>query len=101
MHRGNLLNLRKIKVDFQRNVIFVPNSKTGKEYTVPMNADVRQVMLELARENSASEYLFVNPDTGKPYGDLKKDLPGRAVRRASVTCVGTTCATPSALGWQR
>jgi integrase len=83
MHRGDLLNLRKSQVDFQRNVVLVPNSKTGKEYTVPMNADVRQVMFELSRENQASHYLFVNPDTGQHYQDLKKGF-AEACRKAGI-----------------
>ncbi len=44
MRRGDQLNLRKIQVDFQRNVIRVPNSKTGRGYPVPMNEDVRRVI---------------------------------------------------------
>ncbi|MBA3568221.1 MAG: tyrosine-type recombinase/integrase [Pyrinomonadaceae bacterium] len=44
MRRGDQLNLRWAKVDFQRDVIYVPNSKTGKDYSVPMNADVRDLM---------------------------------------------------------
>jgi integrase len=83
MRRGDLLNLRKSQVDFQRNVVLVPNSKTGKEYTVPMNADVRQVMFELSRENQASHYLFVNPDTGQHYQDLKKGF-AEACRKAGI-----------------
>ena len=71
-------------MDFQRNVIRVPNSKTGKGYPVPMNEDVRRVMLELARENPGSEHLFVNPDTGQPYRDLKKGF-AEACRLAGIT----------------
>jgi integrase len=45
MRRGDQLNLRWEKVDFQRNVIYVPNSKTDRDYTVPMNQDVRNELL--------------------------------------------------------
>src|ERR1044072_302603 len=41
-------------------------------------------MLELARENPGSEYLFVNPDTDQPYRDLKKGF-AQAGRLAGVT----------------
>lgn len=84
MRRGDQFNRCKSQVDFQRNVIRVPNSKTGKGYPVPMNEDVRRVMLELAQENPESEYLFVNPDTGKPYCDLKKGF-AEACRLAGIT----------------
>jgi integrase len=72
MRRGDQLNLLWVKVDFQRNVIYVPNSKTGRDYPLPMNEDVRGVMLQLRRELKGSDHVFVNKDTGKPYRDLKK-----------------------------
>lgn len=73
MRKGDQLNLRWSKVDFQRGVIYVPNQKTGKEYTVPMSQEVREVMLSLKREAQAgAEFVFVNPKTGRPYTDIKK-----------------------------
>jgi integrase len=83
MRRGDQLNLRWEKVDFQRDVIYVPNSKTGKDYTVPMNADVRDTLLQLRRLANRSGYVFINPDTGKPYTDLKKAF-GTACRLAGI-----------------
>jgi integrase len=35
MRQGDQLNLLWEKVDFQRDVIYVPNSKTGKDCAVP------------------------------------------------------------------
>jgi integrase len=55
MRRGDQLNLRWEKVDFQRNVIYVPNSKTGKDYGVPMNADVRDTLLQLRSHANRSD----------------------------------------------
>lgn len=71
MRKGDQLNLLWEKVDFQRNVIYVPNSKTGRDYPVPMNEDVRAVLLALRREAKGSEYVFISPKTGKPYTDVK------------------------------
>ena len=59
MRRGDQLNLRWEKVDFQRDVIYVPNSKTGKDYAVPMNADVRNTLLVLRSEANGSDYVFI------------------------------------------
>jgi integrase len=84
MRRGDQFNLRKSQVDFQRGVIWVPNAKTGKEYSVPMSAELRDVMLSLVRNNPASVYVFVNPETGKPYVDLKKGF-AEACRKAGIT----------------
>jgi len=83
MRRGDQLNLRWEKVDFQRNVIYVPNSKTGKDYPVPMNVDVRNVLLELKRKSRGSDDVFTNPETSKPYTDLKKAF-GTACRLAGI-----------------
>ncbi|MBA2526926.1 MAG: site-specific integrase [Pyrinomonadaceae bacterium] len=83
MRRGDQLNLRWEKVDFQRDVIYVPNSKTGKDYSVPMNADVRNTLLQLRCRANRSDYLFINPRTNKPYTDLKKAF-GTACRLAGI-----------------
>ena len=83
MRRGDEFNLRWEKVDFQRNVIYVPNSKTGKDYSVPMNEDVRNTLLQLRNQSNPSEYVFVNPETNKPYTDLKKAF-GTACRLAGI-----------------
>ena len=84
MRRGDQLNLRKSQIDFQRGVVWVPNAKTGKEYSLPMSAELREVMLGLVRENPASEYVFVNPATDKPYVDLKKGF-AEACGKAGIT----------------
>ena len=83
MRRGDQLNLLWEKVDFQRDVIYVPNSKTGKDYAVPMNADVRNTLLVLRSESNGSDYVFINPKTKKPYTDLKKAF-GTACRIAGI-----------------
>jgi integrase len=72
MRLGDQLNLKKSKVDFQRYVVLVPNSKTGRDYPVPMNQEVREVLLKLARQNPSGEYVFVNPKTGQPYRCIKR-----------------------------
>jgi integrase len=83
MRRGDQLNLRWERVDFQRDVIWVPNAKTGQSYGVPMSARVREVMLELRRTSGRSEYVFTNPQTGKPYKELRRPFD-TACRRAGI-----------------
>lgn len=72
MRRGDQLNLRWEKVDFQRNLIYVPNSKTGNDYGLPMSEQVRNELLELRRRAGESEYVFVNPATGRAFTEIKK-----------------------------
>lgn len=83
MRKGDQLNLKWEKVDFQRNVIYVPNSKTGRDYPVPMNRDVRDCLLALRRQANGAEHVFVNPETGRPFGDIKKAF-GTACRISGI-----------------
>ncbi|HEX8502817.1 MAG TPA: site-specific integrase [Pyrinomonadaceae bacterium] len=84
MRRGDMLTLKKQSLDFQRGDILVPNSKTGKVYRVPMTAEVREIMLQLVRQNQGSEFVFVNPQTGKPYVEIKKGF-AEVCTRAGIT----------------
>jgi integrase len=72
MRRGDQFGLRVSKVDFQRNSIWVPNSKTGRDYAIPMNADVRAVMERHCPGKRPDDYVFANPRTRTPYIDLKR-----------------------------
>jgi integrase len=84
MRKGDQLRLLWEKVDFQRNAIYAPNSKIGNDYIVPMNREVRKVMLDLKREaKRAAEFVFVNPKTNLPYRDIKKAF-ACACRRAKI-----------------
>jgi integrase len=71
MRRGDLFNLTWEKVDFQRGLIYVPNSKTGRDYAVPMNEDVRSTLKQIRSTTRGGGYVFINPDTAKPYTDVK------------------------------
>src|SRR5687768_9028455 len=71
MRRGDLFKLTWERIDFQRGLIYVPNSKTGKDYSVPMNEDVRSTLQQIRRSTRGGGFVFVNPDTAKPYTDIK------------------------------
>ena len=83
MRRGDQLNLRWEQVDSQRNVIWVPNAKTGRSYQIPMSAQVREIMLELRRAANGSEHVFANPRAGKPYTELRRPFDS-ACREAGI-----------------
>lgn len=88
MRLGDQLNLRWSQVDFQYNLVHVPNAKTGQEYEVPMNQDVRRELQTLKRVSADAEYVFVSAGTG-------------AGVRVSQTSAGTICGTRSARAWAR
>ena len=71
MRRGDLFKLTWEKIDFQRGLIYVPNSKTGRDYSVPMNEDVRSTLKQIRSTTRGGDYVFINPDTAKPYTDVK------------------------------
>ena len=81
MRRGDLFNLTWDKVDFQRGVIYVPNSRTGRDYSVPMNEDVRSTLRQMRSTMRGGGYVFINPDTVKPYIDVKHAFDGLSVSR--------------------
>lgn len=83
MRKGDQLTLRWEKVDFQRHVILVRNSKTSMDYQVQMNEDIQNIMLILRLKAPGAEFVFINPKTGKPYTDIKKSF-AEACRKAKI-----------------
>jgi integrase len=71
MRRGDLFKLTWERIDFQRGLIYVPNSKTGRDYAVPMNEDVRNTLRQIRSTIRGNGYVLINPDTAKPYTDIK------------------------------
>jgi integrase len=71
MRRGEILKLKKKDVDFYRGEIHVTQTKTDEDRTVPMNDTLR---LELSSHIASheSEYLFMNPQTGKPVVSIQR-----------------------------
>ena len=82
--RGELLKLRWTNVDFDLNTITFKETKTNKDRTVPMEPIVRTALLELRERAGDAEYVFVNPDTGTRYTDVKKSFSA-ACRNAGIT----------------
>jgi integrase len=82
--RGELLKLRWPDVDFDLNTINFKQTKTNKDRAVPMEPIVRAALLKLRETSGDAEYVFVNPDTGTRYADVKKSFSA-ACREASIT----------------
>ena len=87
--RGELLKLRWSDVDFALNTINFKQTKTNKDRSVPMEPIVRDVLSELHESASGSEYVFVNPDTGTRYTEVKRSSPQHAAKQES-TILGFT-----------
>jgi integrase len=57
-------------VDLQKGILTVFATKTEKIREVPINSETRQV-LEAWWLGKKNEIVFYNPETGKPFVDLK------------------------------
>ena len=82
--RGELLKLRWSDVDFALNTINFKQTKSNKDRSVPMEPIVRSVLLELREVAGDLEYVFVNPDTGTRYTEVKKSFAS-ACREAGIS----------------
>ena len=76
MRRGELLSLAWRNVDFQRSVIHVTNTKTGRDRDVPMNSEVRSILLELQRQGEDEAFVFRSRKTGVNLTDVKHGFNG-------------------------
>jgi integrase len=70
LRTGEIFSLRWSHVDLQRGILSVFASKTQTIREVPINSEARKV-LEAWKLNQKNEILFYNPQTGKPFVDLK------------------------------
>jgi excisionase family DNA binding protein len=82
MRKSEILNLRRDQVDLKARIIRVEKTKGGKVRHIPINDS----LLNELRRNSVDRqnpFVFFNPETMKPYVDLKKGFKA-ACRRAGI-----------------
>jgi integrase len=80
MRRNEIFSLKWFDVDFNRGVIQVRESKSGKSRSVPMNATVKKLLFGIKRK---SEYVFPSPKTGEKLIDIKRSFH-RALKDAGI-----------------
>ena len=76
---GEILNAKWSEIDFERGILFLPDSKTGRK-PVYLTAPALEVLAGLSRVEK-NPYIIVGSKEGKPRVDLKK--PWSAIRRAA------------------
>jgi integrase len=74
MRFGEIMRLEWEDVDFRWNNITVRSPKNNETRHIPMNRQVKEMLDAIKQEEGK---VFVNPETGKPYTDVRK-----AMRRA-------------------
>ena len=83
MRRGEILNLRWKQVDLNKRRIKVENTKSGKNRIIPINDYLFQELLKVMAQNGIGDYVFPNPETGRPYREVKKSFKS-ACKRAEI-----------------
>lgn len=71
MRKGEILTLKWLNIDFKCNYIELLHTKSGKKRKIPISKTLKEILLKI-KKTSTSEYVFVNPQTNKPYADIKK-----------------------------
>jgi len=83
MRKAEILNLKWDQVDLKARRIKVEKTKSGKVRFIPVNNALHNVLNRLGSENGQCPYVFFNPETMKPYVDMKKGFKA-ACRRAGI-----------------
>lgn len=84
MRKGEIFKMRWENVDFEKREVRIPESKSGTERRIPINSALFALLHSLRSRDGNHESVFSNPETGKPYVDIKRAFSG-ACRRASIT----------------
>jgi integrase len=71
MRKGEILALEWRCVDLQTGYIEILNSKTGKSRKIPISEKLKKELYLLDKE---TEFVFTNPNTKKPYWDIKREF---------------------------
>ena len=79
---GEILSLGWGSVDLEKGLLSIFAHKTHKTRTVPINTDTRRV-LEVWAMGRKNEFVFYNPQTGRPFVDLKAGF-ALACRKAGI-----------------
>ena len=80
MRLGEILNLewRQINLDAQK--IRVEKTKSGKIRFIEINTFLLQEFLKLRSKSGNGQFVFPNPETRRPYRDIKKAFKGACKR---------------------
>lgn len=82
MRKGEILSLKWPQVDLTHRVIHLPKTKSGDPRSLPINDRLDTTLRGLVRSIN-DEHVFLNPETGTRWHDLKRAFP-RAVKKAKL-----------------
>lgn len=73
MRKSEIFNLKWNQIDFKKGFIEILKSKSGKARKIPISKRLDEELRKLLILKS-NEYVFINPQTQKPYVDIKKSF---------------------------
>jgi integrase len=82
MRKSEILFLKWENVDLRHGFILLSVTKNGERREIPINATLRDTLTGIQRRLDVP-WVFHDPLTGKPYGDIKNSFNG-ARRRAGI-----------------
>jgi len=94
LRKREQLNLRRDQVDFSRNVVVATKTKGRKNREIPMdvlNPEVREILLEMCGGKKPDDYVFGNPEAGKPFTTSSVPSIQPVEWRGSMASVAMTC----------
>ena len=71
MRRAEILGLTWNQVDLEARMIKVERTKSGRVRYMPINDDLFKQILKLKSDNGQSPFVFLNPETKRPFLDMK------------------------------
>lgn len=83
MRRGEILNLKWSQIDFKARMIRIERTKSGNMRFIPINSPILHELINLKSRRNRNEYVFINPDTRKPFQSVKTAFIA-ACRRANI-----------------
>ena len=86
MRKSEVLGLKWDAMDFRRGLIQIAaqDAKSGKARSVPMSPALFKTLRDL-HAGASSEHVFRNPETGKPFVEIKRSF-GTACKNAKIRC---------------
>lgn len=82
MRKANILNLKWEEINFDYNFIELLENKGNKHLQIPLNSELQELFLSMYGKGKTG-YVFVNPNTNKPYDDISNGW-NTALRNAGI-----------------
>ena len=82
MRKGEILSLKLDNVDLKHGFILLDKTKNGERREIPINATLKHTLQGITRRLDVP-YVFFDPNTGKPYQDVKRSFH-TALRKAGI-----------------